>query len=194
MNHTDYNALLGATWKKFYSVRDELTQCVTSLKSSVNEDKYCKAFNKVVKLCLEKDVDPLDYVEKIFDILIKQHKYILPCDIAKRGLVDRYIEIYGDPQEINSPVERWNNEVKLMIDLSLKLIPAFAQCEDEILMDPARPFEPWFRVFYANGMQDLLIKRWGSFAWEQLVSDDALMEFCVTRFKEVVEQLKVLNQ
>ena len=193
MKQTDYYALLNLIWEVFYDTRDEITQSRTSRKSSVFKDRHIKAFEKILNLCLEEEIDPVDYVERSFDILLKQHKFILPCDIARRGLVKRYRELYDDPAQVIQPEGRFNNQVKLLNKLCVRLIPKYALCEDEILINPATPFEPWFRVVYANNMQDIVVKRWGEYALKELFKDKNLMRFCVKNFPAIVTKLEKEN-
>jgi len=137
--------------------------------------KYIKAFREIAAHCMENGINIVDYITRSFEVVEKNHQYIVPRDFAGADAFERYRmhrNRFG-----SRPEEAWKRQVLDLVDLDCRLIPGKFENEISILTVAIMPFEAWFRVLYPEIMDEYILEMYGQAAHKELNADRALLSY-----------------
>jgi hypothetical protein len=137
--------------------------------------KYYRTFRKIAQKCIKSNVNVTDLITIGFELIQKNHTYIVPKDFANDWLFDSAIT---RARELKTPVEMsWGSQISELSYVECDLIPDIYPNEEELLLDSRLPFTAWFRVLYSMPFSDRLFKMYGETAWVQLQENVRLRQY-----------------
>lgn len=154
------------------------------------QNKYYKTFRKIAKMCLEHQIDLVDFVVVNLELLDKNHRHILPSDLATSAALQRYImhkKEYGD-----SAVNSWATQLSLLVDIVMSMVPHIYKNETDVLLAPNLPLNAWFRVLYPQQISetDEIFVKYGKAAWNELKQNVQLYTLAKKKAPKNVELLE----
>jgi len=123
-------------------------------------------------MCLMRGWDPEEYVEYAMGAPSRGTTVMTPHDLASAA-VTRSFE--NRPRtEVQSPAEMYRRCVELLV---ARECGESGSDEQDLLLSPMSAFPAWFRVFYPETLDMLIIDIWGAVAKTELSASPALVEF-----------------
>jgi hypothetical protein len=138
-------------------------------------------WQRVASVIIAQEMDPVRFVQSEFnragDKFIQRTRPT-PRELAKqiRASVDNYHRFAPQTSAIN--YEEMFIAFKSRVAWAKKhLIPKWYANEEEILMDPGRCLDAWFRVIILPEVSENIVNRWLSMAKHEYQSDLGLRQF-----------------
>ena len=119
-----------------------------------------KSFMRIGKLCVDNGWPVGDFVEKAIDMLTDGHTLVLPQDLLRASVVDRYRERRA---ALVSPSEMWDAAEK-----SVLAGLAAGHTEHDILLHSWSGLPAWIRIAYPESLQDDILEAWGPIAKDEM--------------------------
>ncbi len=135
-------------------------------------------FRAAGEACIERGMDPEEYIKTAFSQLLKNSAYVTPKDIVG---VKHVVAAQQQQQAAGLRVSNeWIHMCKELILRSGRLIPKPYVDIVDILLDPMQPFTSYFRVLYPESLYECLFQMYGDQAWAELAPDTKLRAYLRT--------------
>ena len=147
-----------------------------------------KRFYEVATFCQREGWDVDLYVRTAFDIIRRNHNYIMPVDLTHEAVSGAFAV-----KEITHTLQ---NDPRLRYNMQVRELLAYLQnqtslpTETAILCSPMTPFDAWFRVLYPEHVDAKIMELYGTYAHQELSEDLPLRRFARARFPRGVKEIE----
>lgn len=145
-------------------------------------------FYEVAQICSKQGWDIDMYVRQAFDIIRKNHNYIMPVDLTREQVSGAYAVKQVSRSLECDPRVRYEMQVRALLEFLKQ--PTGLCTEGTVLYSPLTPFDPWFRVLYPERTDERIYDIYGEVARQELAQDKPLRLFARHKFPRGVLEIE----
>ena len=155
-----------------------------------NKGRCIGELKKIAQLCEERGYDLYDFFKTMLSYYTKAYESIKIKDFLNSDSIAKYEAERGDIKF----KERYLGQVRYCRSTSPQVIPRIYQTENDFLLDPHQPFDPWFRILHTNHLDMRIFALYGNEANKEIYQNGALHKFLTTLDGTIIDLSRIVGK